>query len=90
MRLKHSKKPSNKPKAKRNAGMETKAPHSFDFGPDLMTFNNIIWCAGNAGKFDLAKSLFTQLLNDDREKKLSPNVYTYGPNGYFYWCSEQL
>lgn len=67
-----------KPKAKRNAGMETKAPHSFDFGPDLMTFNNIIWCAGNAGKFDLAKSLFTQLLNDDREKKLSPNVYTYG------------
>ena len=34
------------------------------------------------GKFDLAKSLFTQLLNDDREKKLSPNVYTTAPNAW--------
>lgn len=67
-----------KPKAKRSSGGSVSSSQSFEFGPDLMTFNNIIWCAGNAGKFDLAKSLFTQLLNDDREKKLSPNVYTYG------------
>ena len=67
-----------KPKSKRSSGGSVGSPMPFEFGPDLMTFNNIIWCAGNAGKFDLAKSLFTQLLNDDREKKLSPNVYTYG------------
>jgi pentatricopeptide repeat protein len=76
------------PRSKRSSG---KTASSFDFGPDLMTFNNIIWSAGNAGRFDLAKSLFIQLQNDNNNnnnnnnnedatsnKKLRPNVYTYG------------
>ena len=69
-----------KPKHKRKPGDSVTKNGGFEFGPDLMTFNNIIWSAGNAGKFELAKSLFTQLLNNDdlREKRLKPNVYTYG------------
>jgi pentatricopeptide repeat protein len=43
--------------------------------PDLMSYNNIIWCAGNIGKFELAKQLFAELQN---VAKLKPNVYTYG------------
>jgi leucine-rich PPR motif-containing protein len=44
------------------------------FVPDLMSFNNIIWCAGNSGRIDLAKKLFTDL----SKTKLRPNVYSYG------------
>ena len=68
-----------KPKSKRKPG-EKENTGGFPFGPDLMTFNNIIWSAGNAGKFELATSLFTQLINGDShgERSLKPNVYTYG------------
>lgn len=43
--------------------------------PDVMSFNNIIWSAGHAGKMELAKDLFTKLTTTT---KLRPNVYTYG------------
>jgi pentatricopeptide repeat domain-containing protein 1 len=43
--------------------------------PDLMSYNNAIWCAGNAGRLDLAKSIFNELVE---MKNLKPNVYTYG------------
>ncbi len=68
-----------KPKSKRKPS-EMESMGGFAFGPDLMTFNNIIWSTGNAGRFELAKSLFTQLVNNDslRERRLQPNVYTYG------------
>lgn len=43
--------------------------------PDLMSYNNMIWSAGNVGKFDLAKQLFNEL---QERPNLHPNVYTYG------------
>lgn len=46
-----------------------------DFTPDLMSYNNIIWCAGNQGRVELAKDLFTQLTT---KTTLKPNVYTFG------------
>jgi pentatricopeptide repeat domain-containing protein 1 len=45
------------------------------FSPDLMSFNNAIWCAGNGGRLDLSKSIFNELMET---KNLRPNVYTYG------------
>ena len=45
------------------------------FTPDLMSFNNAIWCAGNGGRLDLSKTIFNELLDNSR---LKPNVYTYG------------
>lgn len=42
---------------------------------DLMSYNNAIWCAGNAGRIDLSKSIFNELM---ATKNLKPNVYTYG------------
>lgn len=48
---------------------------SFGYRPDLMTYNNIIWCAGNAGRFEISKKYFKELLS---RKNLKPNVYTYG------------
>ena len=45
------------------------------FTPDLMSYNNAIWCAGNGGRPDLAKTIFNELLENQR---LKPNVYTYG------------
>jgi pentatricopeptide repeat protein len=40
-----------------------------------MSYNNIIWSAGNVGKLDIAQSLYSQL---KAHKTLKPNVYTYG------------
>ena len=45
------------------------------FQADLMTYNNIIWCVGNAGRFDVSKQFFAELLT---RSDLKPNVYTYG------------
>ena len=45
------------------------------FQADLMTYNNIIWCVGNAGRFDVSKQFFAELLT---RTDLKPNVYTYG------------
>ena len=45
------------------------------FQTDLMSYNNIIWSAGNVGKVELAKTLFSELLDG---KQLKPNVYTFG------------
>jgi Pentatricopeptide repeat domain len=45
------------------------------FRADLMTYNNIIWCVGNAGRFDISKSFFHELV---ARPDLKPNVYTYG------------
>jgi len=45
------------------------------FSPDLMSFNNVIWCAGHSGKLELSKKLFKEML---ATTKLKPNVYTYG------------
>ena len=49
-------------------------PIVFGYRPDIMSYNNIIWCAGNAKKVQLAKDLFKEL----RKSNLKPNVYTYG------------
>ena len=43
--------------------------------PDLMSYNNVIWSAGHAGRYEVAKQFFQDLLN---VKNLTPNVYTYG------------
>jgi pentatricopeptide repeat protein len=40
-----------------------------------MSFNNVIWSAGNAGKLELSKKLFKEMLSTTN---LRPNVYTYG------------
>ena len=45
------------------------------FKADLMTYNNIIWCVGNAGRFDISKQFFSELV---ARPDLKPNVYTYG------------
>jgi hypothetical protein len=45
------------------------------FKADLMTYNNVIWCVGNAGRFDISKQFFAELLT---RSDLKPNVYTYG------------
>ena len=45
------------------------------FTPDLMSYNNAIWSAGNSGQLELSKSIFNELLSN---QKLRPNVYTYG------------
>ena len=45
------------------------------FKADLMTYNNVIWCVGNAGRFDISKQFFAELLT---RPDLKPNVYTYG------------
>lgn len=47
--------------------------------PDLMSYNNIIWSAGNVANIDLAIDLFNTLVNESfRKNSLRPNVYTYG------------
>jgi leucine-rich PPR motif-containing protein len=46
-----------------------------EYVADLMSYNNIIWCAGNAGRIDLAKNLFQEML---KKTDLKPNIYTYG------------
>ena len=45
------------------------------FEPDLMSFNNMIWAAGNVGNLDLAQKLLDDLRT---HKNLRPNVYTFG------------
>lgn len=45
------------------------------FKADLMSFNNVIWCVGNAGRFEVSKQFFSELL---LRTDLKPNVYTYG------------
>lgn len=45
------------------------------YGPDLMSYNNIIWVLGNSGQFDAAKRVFSKLTTST---DLKPNVYTYG------------
>ena len=45
------------------------------FVADLMTYNNVIWCVGNAGRYDISKQFFQELLS---RPDLKPNVYTYG------------
>lgn len=45
------------------------------FTPDLMSYNNAIWCAGNGARLDVAKQIYNELLENKRQK---PNVYTYG------------
>ena len=54
--------------------------NNLGYGPDLMTYNNIIWSTGNAGRFELAKSLYSQLKDEISSKGLRfrPNVYTFG------------
>lgn len=42
---------------------------------DLMSYNNIIWCVGNAGRYEMSKQFFQELL---LRSDLKPNVYTYG------------
>lgn len=46
------------------------------FQADIMSYNNVIWSAGNAAKADLAKGFLQELLTS--RQKLHPNVYTYG------------
>ena len=43
--------------------------------PDLMSYNNIIWSSGHAGRYEIAKQFFQDLQHTNR---LQPNVYTYG------------
>lgn len=45
------------------------------YGPDLMSYNNIIWVLGNSGQLDAAKRVFSKLTTSTN---LKPNVYTYG------------
>ena len=45
------------------------------FQADLMTYNNVIWCVGNAGRYETSKQFFQELLT---RPDLKPNVYTYG------------
>ena len=45
------------------------------FLADLMTYNNVIWCVGNAGRYETSKQFFQELLT---RSDLKPNVYTYG------------
>ncbi len=45
------------------------------YAPDLMSYNNIIWCCGNARRVEIAKKYFAKLVNNSN---LRPNVYSYG------------
>lgn len=45
------------------------------FKADLMSYNNVIWCVGNAGRFEISKQFFQELT---ARTDLKPNVYTYG------------
>ena len=52
---------------------------SLKFKPDLMSYNNIIWSAGQAGKIALAKQLFEELLNLPTDiMTREPNAHTFG------------
>ncbi len=66
------------------------------FGPDLMTYNNIIWSVGNAGQLDLAKRIFhklkathsTQQAEDERSlrsKKQTKRTGNAGTNKKEKW-----
>lgn len=45
------------------------------FKADLMSYNNIIWAAGNTGNLDLAENIFSGLRFN---QQLRPNAYTFG------------
>jgi len=45
------------------------------YAADLMSYNNIIWCTGNARRVEEAMKIFQQL---NAHPHLKPNVYTYG------------
>lgn len=42
---------------------------------DLMSYNNIIWCTGNARRTEISRKIYNDLLT---KTNLKPNVYTYG------------
>ena len=44
------------------------------FTPDLMSYNNIRWGAGNSGRLEISKKYYAEL----NKTKLKPNIYTYG------------
>jgi len=45
------------------------------YTPDLMSYNNILWCTGNAKRVEESKRIFQALA---KHPYLKPNVYTYG------------
>lgn len=45
------------------------------YTPDLMSYNNIIWAVGHAGREDLAVKYWDRLKED---VSLTPNIYSYG------------
>ena len=44
--------------------------------PDLMSYNNIIWCTGNAKRTEVSRKIFNELISS--APHLKANVYTYG------------
>lgn len=54
----------------------------FGYQHDLVSFNNIIWSLGNAGKKEECESLFQTLLQNST--RLHPNVYTFGALAHAY------
>lgn len=45
------------------------------YTPDIVSFNNLIWSVGHAGRVDIARTFFNKMV---KETKLRPNVYSYG------------